>query len=179
MTSSSRDCPAPITLYSLGDLSRSDLRGTARQGTFECPAMQCVRVRYAALFSRAETTMQLFMWQRNIVGVAHNIMECFEVLGALDDAPHDATTFMIISPGGWRDVTQSLFTCHMRVHLQMPQKATRSGGSSLPGSRMRAVLEAGNWLRGSGMGTSKLIWASRLLPTPVSTPSGPRWTKSS
>ena len=37
-------------------------------------------------------TLQLFMWQRNIVGVAHFIKDCFEVLGALDDAPDDAST---------------------------------------------------------------------------------------
>ncbi len=36
--------------------------------------------------------MQLFMWQRDIVGVAHYIEDCFEVLGALDDAPDDAST---------------------------------------------------------------------------------------
>ena len=37
-------------------------------------------------------TMQLFMWQHDIVGVAHFIQDCFEVLGALDDAPDDAST---------------------------------------------------------------------------------------
>ena len=36
--------------------------------------------------------VQLFMWQWNIVGVAHYIMVWFEVLGALDDAPDDAST---------------------------------------------------------------------------------------
>ena len=45
--------------------------------------MQCVRDRYPALFSPAKNTMQLFMWQRDIVGVAHYIKDCFEVLGAL------------------------------------------------------------------------------------------------
>ena len=45
-----------------------------------------------ALFSPAKNTMQLFMWQRNIVGVAHFVQDCFEVLGALDDAPDDAST---------------------------------------------------------------------------------------
>ena len=33
---------------------------------FEFPAMQCVRVRYPTLFSPANNTMQLFMWQGNI-----------------------------------------------------------------------------------------------------------------
>ena len=37
-------------------------------------------------------TVQLFMWQRNIVGVAPFIKDCCEVLGALDDAPDDAST---------------------------------------------------------------------------------------
>ena len=54
--------------------------------------MQGVRDRYPALFSPAENTMQLFMWQRDIVGVAHYIMDCFEVLGTLDDAPDDASS---------------------------------------------------------------------------------------
>ena len=39
-----------------------------RHLVFECPAMQCVRDRYPALFSPATNTMQLFMWQRNTVG---------------------------------------------------------------------------------------------------------------
>ena len=37
--------------------------------------MQCVGIGNPALFSPAEDTMQLFMWQRDIVGVAHNIMD--------------------------------------------------------------------------------------------------------
>ena len=45
-----------------------------------------------ALFSPAKNTMQLFMWQHDIVGVAHFIMGCFDVLGALSDAPDDAST---------------------------------------------------------------------------------------
>ena len=54
--------------------------------------MQCVRHRYPALSSPAKNTMQLFMWQRDIVGVAHHITECSDVLVALDDAPDDAST---------------------------------------------------------------------------------------
>ena len=57
-----------------------------RHLVFECPATQCVRDRYPALFSPAKNTMQ-----RNIVGVAHFIKNCFEVLGALDDAHDDAS----------------------------------------------------------------------------------------
>ena len=68
-------------------------------GIFECPAMQCVRDRYPALFSPAKNTMQLFRWQHDILGVAHYmytsmiyIKGCFEMLGALDNAPDDAST---------------------------------------------------------------------------------------
>ena len=56
------------------------------------PAMQPVRDRYPALFSPAQGTMQLFMWQQDIVGVAHCIMDCFDAFGALTDAPDDAST---------------------------------------------------------------------------------------
>ena len=41
----------------------------------------------------------LFMWQHAIVGLAHYIVDCFEVLGALDDAPDDAST---LSYQPWR-----------------------------------------------------------------------------
>ena len=63
-----------------------------RHLVFECPAMQPVRDRYPALFSPAQGTMQLFMWQQDIVGVAHYIMDCFDALSALSDAPDDAST---------------------------------------------------------------------------------------
>ena len=53
--------------------------------------MQCIMCGISALFSPATNTMQLLMWRRNIVGVAHYIQDCFEVLGALDDASDDAT----------------------------------------------------------------------------------------
>ena len=43
---------------------------------FERPAMRSVRERNPALFSPADNTMQLFQWQRDIVGVAHYIMGC-------------------------------------------------------------------------------------------------------
>ena len=41
----------------------------------ECPAMQCVWDRYPALFSPSKNTMQLIMWQGDIVGVAHYITD--------------------------------------------------------------------------------------------------------
>ena len=39
-----------------------------RHLVFECPAMQCVRYQHPTLFSPAKNTMQLFMWQHDIVG---------------------------------------------------------------------------------------------------------------
>ena len=58
---------------------------------FDCPAMQPVRDRYPALFGRGRHTMQLFMWQADLVGVAHFIMDCFDALGAQSDAHDDAS----------------------------------------------------------------------------------------
>ena len=58
---------------------------------FQCPAMQPVRDRYPALFSPARGTMQLYMCQQNNVGVVHYIMDCFDALGALCDAPDHAS----------------------------------------------------------------------------------------
>ena len=75
--------------------------------------MQGVRDRYPALFNPAINTMQLFIWQHDILGVAHYIMDCFEVFGVLDNAPDDASTalpahkLVFISPGGWIDVIYS------------------------------------------------------------------------
>ena len=85
----------------------------------ECPAMQPVRDRYPALFSPACSTMQLFMWQPDTVGVAHYILDCFDFLGALSDAPDDASTSSLISPGGWIDVIHSLSFIHCLVGAVM------------------------------------------------------------
>ena len=71
--------------------------------------MQCVRGRYSALFSPATNTMpHEQLWQQNVVGEAHYIMDCFQVLGALDDAPDDAPASTLISPGGWADSIQTI-----------------------------------------------------------------------
>ncbi len=51
---------------------------------FECPAMQPVRDRFPALFGAHALTMQQFMWQLNLVGVAHFVMYCFDMLDAPD-----------------------------------------------------------------------------------------------
>ena len=53
--------------------------------------------RYPALFSPAMNTMHLFMWQRDTVGAARSTMDCFEVLGALADAPDDASTSALVA----------------------------------------------------------------------------------
>ena len=65
--------------------------GLGRRKHAAAGGLQSVRDRYPALFGPAKNTM-LLMWQRNIVGVAHFVQDCFEVLGALDDAPDDAST---------------------------------------------------------------------------------------
>ena len=62
----------------------------------EYPAMQCVRDWYPTLFNPANNTMQLFMWQCDIAGVAHCIMDYIDVLGALDGA-HDCASTSSIS----------------------------------------------------------------------------------
>ena len=43
-----------------------------------------VRDKYAALYTNGACTMQQFMWQLDITGVAHFVMDCFDVL---DDIP--------------------------------------------------------------------------------------------
>ena len=68
---------------------------------FERPAMQSVRDRYPALYSPERSTVQLFMRQHDTVGLAHYIMECFDVLGALSDVPDDATiSSALAAPAG-------------------------------------------------------------------------------
>ena len=70
-----------------------------RHLAFECPAMQSVRNGYPDQFSPAKNAMQLYMWLRDIVGVAHCIRDCPDVLGALSDAPDDASTSSL---SAWR-----------------------------------------------------------------------------
>ena len=47
---------------------------------FDCPALQPVQDYFPALFSPANNNMQLFMWRRDSVGMAHYIMDCFDGL---------------------------------------------------------------------------------------------------
>ena len=50
----------------------------------ECHAMQCVLDKYAALFVDGASTMhmQQFMWQQDVIGVAHFVKGCFDMLDA-------------------------------------------------------------------------------------------------
>ena len=56
--------------------------GTKRHMVFECPALQSVRDKYAALFVDGASTMQQFMWQQDVIGVAHFVQDCFDLLDA-------------------------------------------------------------------------------------------------
>ena len=44
-------------------------------------------------------TMQPLMWQHDIAGVAHNIRCTLDVVGALDDAPDDASASSALAAG--------------------------------------------------------------------------------
>ena len=56
--------------------------GDERHMVFECPALQGVRDKYAALFVDGASTMQQFMWQQDVIGVAHFVQNCFDLLDA-------------------------------------------------------------------------------------------------
>ncbi len=56
--------------------------GDERHLVFECPALQSIRDRYPGVFGADIVTMQQFMWQLDIVGVAHFVMDCFDYLDA-------------------------------------------------------------------------------------------------
>ena len=53
-----------------------------RHMVFECPALQGVRDKYAALFVDGASAMQQFMWQQDVIGVAHFVQDCFDLLDA-------------------------------------------------------------------------------------------------
>ena len=53
--------------------------GDEKHLVFECPALQAVRDKYARLF-HAVTTMRLFVWQDDLVGVAKFLDECLEIV---------------------------------------------------------------------------------------------------
>ena len=59
---------------------RCELIGDERHLVFECPALQSVQDRYPGLFGADTVTMQQFMRQLDIVGVAHFVMDCFNYL---------------------------------------------------------------------------------------------------
>ena len=50
---------------------------------FDCVALQPIRVLYLDLFGPAIVTMQQFMWQDNLVRVAHFVFDCFASLQTL------------------------------------------------------------------------------------------------
>ena len=62
-----------------------------RMETHSLPIVQPARDFVPGLVSPEKSTMQLFMWQHDIVGVAHYIRDCFDVLGSLCDAADDAS----------------------------------------------------------------------------------------
>ena len=41
-----------------------------------------VRDKYAALFVDGAGTMQQFMWQQDVTGIAHIVKDCFDLLDA-------------------------------------------------------------------------------------------------
>ena len=59
--------------------------GDERHMLFECPALQPVRDRYAALFGPSIVTVRQFIWQLDVVAVAHFVMDCFDLLHSPDD----------------------------------------------------------------------------------------------
>ena len=59
--------------------------------TLPCHA-NCQVDRYPALFSPAKGSMQLFMRQPDVVGVAHFVMDLSDLLGAAPDAHDDGAS---------------------------------------------------------------------------------------
>ena len=49
--------------------------GDERHMVFECPALQSVRDKYAALFLDGASTMQQFMWQQDVIGIVHFVQK--------------------------------------------------------------------------------------------------------
>ena len=57
--------------------------GDERHFVFDCVALQPIRVLYLDLFGPVIVTMQQFMWQDNLVRVAHFVFDCFASLKTL------------------------------------------------------------------------------------------------
>ena len=64
------------------------------------------------LLCPADVTMQLIMWQRDIVGVGPFIVDLCHVLGALLDALTDGTNPSASALAGWKDVLQRTGSYH-------------------------------------------------------------------
>ena len=54
--------------------------GDERHLIFECPAVQPIRAKYPSLFGTTIVTMQQFMWQGDLLRVAHFVVDCFDFL---------------------------------------------------------------------------------------------------
>ena len=85
----------------------SNVVGDERHMVFDCTALLPVRGLYPGLFGPTIVTMQQSMWQRDLVGVAHFVLDCFRKLH---------------SPGWWpigfalpSNVTMSL--CHRNCFM--------------------------------------------------------------
>ena len=76
--------PATLVFPSACLLCDQRALGDERHMVFECPALQGVRDKYAALFVAVDgaSTMQQFMWQQNVIGVAHFVKDCIDLLDA-------------------------------------------------------------------------------------------------
>ena len=57
--------------------------GDERHFVFDCIALTPIRVKYLDLFGPTIVTMQQFMWQDNLVRVAHFVFDCFASLQTL------------------------------------------------------------------------------------------------
>ena len=57
--------------------------GDERHFVFDCIALTPIRVKYLDLFGPTIITMQQFMWQDNLVRVAHFVFDCFASLQTL------------------------------------------------------------------------------------------------
>ena len=61
----------------------SNVVGDERHMVFDCTALHPVRELYPGLFGPTIVTMQQIMWQRDLVGVAHFVLDCFRRLHSL------------------------------------------------------------------------------------------------
>ena len=71
-----KSCVAPVPRHRRLCLHcASNVVGDERHMVFDCTALQPVREQYSGLFGPTLVTMQQIMWQRDLVGVAHFVLE--------------------------------------------------------------------------------------------------------